>query len=80
MPRAKKVEGHETNEQFIARLMAFAKSGPIAQLFIIEGVRKYAEACAAADPKKMESGIISGAHWKRCAVEIHEEITKHLGE
>lgn len=80
MPRAKKIEGHETNEQFVARLMTFAKCGPIAQLFIIEGLRKYAEACAEADPKKLDSGFISGAQWKRCAQEIHAEMTKHLGE
>lgn len=80
MPRKPKVEGHETNEQLIARLMEFAKCGPIAQLFIIEAVRKYAEACAAADAKKLDSGIISGAQWKRCAVEIHEEMNRHLGE
>jgi len=80
MPRAKKVEGHETNEQFVARLMEFSKSGPVTQLFIIESIRRYAEQCKDADPKKLETGIIPGAHWKRCAVEIHEEISKHLGE
>ncbi len=80
MPRAKKVEGRETNAEFVARLMEFAKSGPIAQLFIIEAVRRYAEQCKDADPKKLETGIIPGAHWKRCAVEIHEEVSKHLGE
>jgi hypothetical protein len=79
MPRAKKVEGHETNAEFVARLMEFAKCGPLAQLFIIEAVRKYAEACAAATPEKLDCGLISGAHWKRCAIEIHEEVTKHLG-
>lgn len=80
MPRKKVVEGHETNADFVARLMESAKAGPIAQLFIIEAVRKYAEACATADPKRMETGIISGAQWKRCAVELHAEINKHLGE
>lgn len=80
MPRKKIVEGHETNADFVARLMEFSKSGPIAQLFIIESVRRYAEQCKDADPKKMETGIISGAMWKRCAAEIHAEVSKHLGE
>ena len=81
MPRKKAAaEGPENNADFVARLMTFAKSGPIAQLFIIESVRRYAEQCAAADPKKMETGIISGAQWKRCAAEIHAEVTRHLGE
>jgi hypothetical protein len=81
MPRKKATpEGHETNADFVARLMEFSRCGPIAQLFIIESVRRYAEQCAEADPKKMETGIISGAMWKRCAQEIHAEVTKHLGE
>lgn len=80
MPRKKQDQGPETNEQFLARVMEFAKCGPLMQLFIIEGVRKYAEACAQADAKKMDSGFISGAQWKRCAMELHEEISRHLGE
>lgn len=81
MPRKPKAtEGHETNEAFVARLMTRMQSGPIAQLFVIEAVRKYAEACAKAEPKQMDTGIISGAHWKRCAVEIDAAVTAHLGE
>ena len=81
MPRKPKApEGRETNEQLVARLMGRMQSGPIAQLFVIESIRRYAEACATADPKKMDVGFISGSQWKRCAEEIHEAITAHLGE
>ena len=81
MPR-KKVEtnGRETNTQFVARIMERSKSGPLAQLFVIEAVRRYAEACAKADPAKMDVGFITGAQWKRTAEEIHVEVTRHLGE
>jgi len=81
MPR-KKAEptGRETNEQFVARLMTRTNAGPLAQLFVIEAVRKYAEACAKAEPKQMDTGIISGAQWKRCAVEIDAAVTAHLGD
>jgi hypothetical protein len=82
MPRKKPVatDGRETNEQLVARLMSFPKSGPIMQLFVIEALRRYAALCADGDLTKMDLGPISGAHWKRCAVELHAEINKHLGE
>lgn len=81
MPRKKPVvEGRETNEQLVARLMSFPKSGPIMQVFVIEALRRYAEQCATADAAKLDLGPISGAHWKRCAVELRDEIAKHLGE
>lgn len=81
MPRKpKEANGRESNVQLISRLMERAKSGPLAQVFVVEAVRRYAEQCATADASKMDLGPISGAHWKRCAVECHEEITRHLGE
>lgn len=80
MPR-KKVEaqpGHETNVAFVARIMNFSKSGPLAQLFVVEAIRKYAEACSKAEPKAMDIGFITGQQWKRTAEEIHAEMEKHL--
>jgi hypothetical protein len=80
MPRAKRVEGaRETNVEFVTRLMERSKSGPLAQLFIVEAVRKYAEACSKAEPKQMDVGFITGAQWKRTAEEIHAEMETHLG-
>jgi hypothetical protein len=78
MPRKKIVDGPETNVGLVTRLMTFAKSGPVAQLFIIESIRRYADQCADADPKKMDVGFISGTQWKRAAAEIREELAKHL--
>ena len=81
MPRKKQqTTGHETNEQFVARVMEFPKSGPIMQIFIVEALRKYAEACATADAAKMDTGPISGHAWKRCAIELRDELNKHFGE
>jgi hypothetical protein len=82
MPRRKQAAqpGHETNAEFVARVMEFSKVGPLAQLFIVEAIRRYAESCAQSPADKMESGIISGAQWKRTAQEIHAEVTRHLGE
>ena len=81
MPRKpKQTDGRESPTALIARLMERAKCAPISQLFIVEAVRRYAEECAEAKAETLNLGPISGAHWKRCAVEIHEEISKHLGE
>jgi len=81
MPRKKpEPTGHETNEQLVARVMAFARSGPIMQIFIVEALRKYAEACAVAEASKLDTGPISGHAWKRCAIELRDEINKHMGE
>lgn len=81
MPR-KKVEtnGRESNEQLVARIMDTPKSGPLMQVFVVEALRRYAEQCADADPVKLTVGPISGHAWKRCAVELKEEIARHLGE
>ena len=81
MPRKKpEPTGHETNEQLIARVMSFPKSGPIMQIFIVEGLRQYAEQCANATAEKLQVGPISGHAWKRCAIELRDEINKHMGE
>jgi hypothetical protein len=81
MPRKKKVEGaRETNVEFVARIMEFSKSGPLAQLFVVEAIRRYAESCSKADPARMDVGFITGQQWKRTAEEIHAEVSRHLGE
>jgi len=81
MPRKKQVvTGHETNEQFVARMMDTPRTGPIMQIFIVEALRRYAEQCATTDAAKLDTGPISGHAWKRCAIELRDEINKHLGE
>ena len=83
MPRAKKPKpegARETNEELVARVMSFPKSGPLMQIFVIEALRRYAEQCAETPPEKMNFGPINGNAWKRCAVELHGELSKHLGE
>ena len=81
MPRKKPTtEGRESNAELVARLMDFPKSGPIMQVFIIEALRRYAAECEGASAEKMNLGPISGHAWKRCAIELRDEIEKHLGE
>ena len=70
---------HETNEELTARLMRFAKSGPMMQLFILTAIHKYAEECVTAGAATFDSGFMSGAAWVRSAKEALENLDRHLG-
>lgn len=70
---------HETNEEFTARLMRFAKSGAMMQLFILTALEKYANQCIEAGAATFDSGFLSGAAWIRCAQEALDNLNKHLG-
>ena len=72
------IERHETNVEFLMRVMDFAKSGPLMQAFVLEACAKYAEACAKADPATFDTPMLNGAAWHRCAVELRDEIKRHL--
>ncbi len=69
----------ETNEQFIVRMMNFARSGPLMQMFIIDALMKQARAVAQSDMKDDGKGLINLDAWKRCAVELDAELTKMYG-
>ncbi len=58
-----------TNEELISNLMNFAKSGPMMQAFIIEGLRIYSEQVKKADLSNMADGFVNPETWKACAVE-----------
>jgi hypothetical protein len=70
--------GHETNEELTARLMRFAKSGPMMQLFILTAIHKYAEQCVKAGAATFDTAFLSGAAWVLCAKEALENIDRHL--
>lgn len=70
MPR--KTIDRMTNVEFITFMMEFSKHGALMQAFILEGARKYAEACAKADPAVFESALLSGKAWVSCAAELRD--------
>lgn len=70
--------GHETNEELTARLMRFAKSGPMMQLFILTAIHKYADQCVKAGAATFDTALLSGAAWVLCAKEALENIDRHL--
>ena len=70
----------KTNTDCIVELMEFSPTGAIAQAFILEAIRRYAKAVAAADPAKLDTGYISGEAWVATAKHIVKELRAQYGE
>ena len=64
----------ETNIQFVKNLMEQSNYGPLAQLFVIDAIAKFADKVATADPKDAESALVSGEAWIGVAKEIKSKI------
>lgn len=62
----------KTNQQILRQITCFSAYGALAEIFVMAAVEKYAEACAAADPKTFDNALISGAAWQGVAVEIRD--------
>lgn len=67
-----------TNTEFIADVMDYSRFGPMAQLFVLEAVRRYAEQCAKAPASALESGLINGELWKAVAKDILRQCEEHF--
>lgn len=59
-----------TNEDLVRDLMTNSRHGTLAQAFVIEAITRYADQCAAADPKTFDSGMLNGVAWVSIAQEI----------
>jgi hypothetical protein len=69
---------HKTNVQAVKDMMEHSRFGMLSEMFVVEAIRRYAEACAAADPKDFESGFISGEAWHGVAKEISTKLDEHF--
>lgn len=71
---------HETNEQFIARIMSFGcPTGPLIQAFVIQALRNYAEAVSDAPAESLDSPLLSGESWKATAKWLKSELERKYG-
>jgi hypothetical protein len=68
----------KTNIQAVKQMMEFSQYGALAQLFIMQAIAKYADACSEAEPASMDSGFISGANWQAVAKDIKRQMDEHL--
>ena len=73
----------QTNTEFLTHLMDFSPAGPMAQMFIIEAIRKYAEQVSENEDqiiKQMEGGFVSGEAWVHTAKSIASDFKIQYGE
>ena len=74
---------HETNTDFIMRLMNYSPAGALGQFFIIDAIAKQAKAVAELDPSKLgegwDNGLVHPAAWQAAAKHIHNEMQKRMG-
>lgn len=74
---------HETNVEFLTRVMEFSRSGALMQGFILQAIEQYANAVKNApivEPKEEEGFINFAPHpvvWRDCAIELLQEIEQH---
>ena len=70
----------KTNTELIVELMEYSPTGALAQVFILEAVRRYAKKVASADPAEIDYGVISGEAWVATAKHFVQELRAQYGE
>jgi hypothetical protein len=68
----------ETNVEFVTRLMEFSNYGALAQIFVIEALRRWSDLVAEAEPAKVDSPMISGHAWVGVAKEIKAKLEERV--
>lgn len=69
---------HETNEEFVVRIMNFCPYGALGQVMVIEALRKYAE--LASVERLPEMNLINVDAWQNCAIWLKNELAAKYGE
>lgn len=71
-----------TNVEFVTELMEFSRYGAMAQLFVMEALRRYSNTIANASPEQFEqwNGLISAEAWQAIAEEIAQKIDQRNGK
>jgi hypothetical protein len=68
----------ETNVEFVTRIMEFSNYGALAQLFVLEALRNWADIVAGTDPAKVDTPMISGHAWVGVAREIKAKLEERF--
>lgn len=75
---AKRKNQPETNVEFVTRIMEFSNYGALAQIFVIEALRRWSDLVAESDPAKCDSPMISGHAWVGVAKEIKAKLEERV--
>ncbi|VTU31994.1 restriction alleviation protein, Lar family [Variovorax sp. PBS-H4] len=74
-PNTERVEaGPPTNVEFVTDLMERSRRGALIQAFVLEALLSYASKVAEGKPEDFDSGMIHGAAWHDCGVELKEKL------
>lgn len=68
------IEKRKTNEEFVSELMAYNQHGGLAQIFIIEAIRYYAEKVSNSEAENDDKAMINPTAWHAVATEILEKM------
>lgn len=71
----------ETNIQALTRIMEFARSGPLMQVFILDQLGKSCDYLIKNEEKvrvALEGSMVHPDSWMACAKELKQELDKHL--
>jgi len=63
-----------TNTEFVTELMEYSRCGPLIQVFVIQALAQFSKQVASSTPEALDTPMVSGATWHRCAVEIREKL------
>ncbi len=69
----------QSNEDLVKDLMTYSPHGSLAQVFIIEAIRKYSKQIIKADPASLDNALISGATWQAIAKDVEDRCVKFYG-
>ncbi|GKS86993.1 hypothetical protein AVMA1855_22595 [Acidovorax sp. SUPP1855] len=65
-----------SNTQLVIEMMEYSA---VAQLFIIEAIRRYADTVSQVDPHTLDGSFIRGQLWVDVAKEIRRKMQAHYG-
>ena len=68
----------KTNTEFLVDLMDFSSTGALMQLFVLEGIRIYAEMVRDDESVWPENSFVSQAAWKKCAEEVLQKLAEKM--
>lgn len=69
------------NVEFVTEMMEWSREGPLAQLFIITAIQKYADAVAKSTPAELGNmAMIAPEAWIRVAKEIAGKIDARMSQ
>ena len=69
-----------SNVEFVAEMMNFSRYGALAQIFIIDAIRKHADRVAMMKPNQINHPLISEQSWIGVAKEIQSQMVLKYGE